>query len=88
MSLLEKYTRGWSFRTNRPSFEEGDEISVFVTGVEAGTPIARIGDTRLRLPDAPEDLVDKRVLLRVTTFDEDSHVGEAEYLRTVGESAF
>jgi len=88
MSLLEKYTKGWSFRTNRPSFEAGDEISVFVTGVEAGTPIARIGDTKLRLPDAPENLVDKRVLLRVTTFDEDSHVGEAEYLRTVGESAF
>jgi hypothetical protein len=88
MSLLEKYTKGWSFRTNKPSFAEGDEISVFVTGVEAGTPIARVGDTKLRIPDAPENLVDKRVLLRVTTFDEDSHVGEATYLRTVGDSAF
>ena len=88
MSLLEKYTKGWSFRTNKPSFAEGDEISVFVTSVEAGTPIARVGDTKLRIPDASENLVDKRVLLRVTMFDEDSHVGEATYLRTVGDSAF
>ncbi|MFB6268352.1 MAG: hypothetical protein ABEH83_00295 [Halobacterium sp.] len=88
MSLLDKYTKGWSFRTNKPSFEEGDEISVFVTGVEAGTPVARVGDTKLRLPDAPDDLLDKRVVLRVTKFDDESHVGEAEYVRTVGESAF
>ncbi|NIB98774.1 hypothetical protein [Halobacterium sp. R2-5] len=88
MSLLEKYTKGWSFRTKTPSFQEGDEISVFVTGVEAGTAVARVGDTKLRLPDADPALVDKRVLLRVTSFDDDEHVGEAEYLETVGESAF
>lgn len=88
MSLLDKYTKGWSFRSNKPSFEEGDEISVFVTGTEADTPIARIGDTRLRIEGGSSDLVDKRVLLRVTKFDESSHTGEAEYLRTVGESAF
>ena len=88
MSLIEKYTKGWSFRTNRPSFEEGDEISVFVTGTEGETPIARVGDSKLRVKNAPRDLVDKRVLLRVTAFDEGDHVGEAEYLETVGESAF
>lgn len=88
MSLLEKYTKGWSFRSNYPSFDVGDEISVFVTGSEDGVPVARIGDTKLRLPDAPENLLDKRVLLRVTEFDEDRHVGDAEYLETIGESAF
>lgn len=88
MSLLEKYTKGWSFRTNTPAFEEGDEISVYVTGIEDGTPVARIGDTKLRVTDAPSELVDKRVLLRVTSFDDDAHVGEAEYLEVVGESAF
>lgn len=88
MSLLSKYTKGWSFRTNKPSFAEGDEIAVFVTGIEGGTPIARIGDTKLRLDDASEDLLDKRVLLRVTEFDETNHVGQAEYLKTIGESAF
>ncbi|MBB6645963.1 DUF7513 family protein [Halobellus ruber] len=88
MSLLEKYTKGWSFRTNKPSFRAGEEISVFVTGVEADDPIARIGDTTLRIRGGSADLVDSRVLLRVTSFDDDSHTGEAEYLETVGESAF
>lgn len=88
MSLLEKYTKGWSFRSNYPSFEAGEELSVFVTAVNDGVPVARIGDSVLRLPDASPDLVDKRVLLRVTSFDDDEHVGEAEYLETVGESAF
>jgi hypothetical protein len=88
MSLIEKYTKGWSFRTNKPSFDAGDEISVFVTGVEDGTPVARIGDSKLRVVDAPDGLVDKRVVLRVTDFDDGDHVGEAAYLRTVGESAF
>lgn len=88
MSLLEKYTKGWSFRTNKPSFSEGDEISVFVTGVEGDDLIARIGDSKLRVTDGSTDLVDKRVLLRVMAFDDDSHTGEATYLKTVGESAF
>lgn len=49
MSVLRKYTEGLGFRTNTPSFDAGDEITVFVTGVESGTPIARIGDSTLRL---------------------------------------
>ncbi|WP_336034625.1 DUF7513 family protein [Halobacterium yunchengense] len=88
MSLISKYTKGWTFRTNKPSFDVDEEVSVFVTGVEDGTPVARIGDSKLRLVDAPDGLVDKRVLLRVTSFDEDAHVGKAEYLETVGESAY
>ncbi|MFC7200279.1 DUF7513 family protein [Halospeciosus flavus] len=88
MSLLQKYLKGWQFRTHTPSFEEGEEMSVFVTGTEDGTPVARIGDTVLELHDAPSDLVDKRVVLRVTYFDETKHRGEAEYIETVGESAF
>jgi len=88
VSLLEKYTKGWWFRTNKPSFATGDEVSVFVTAVDAGTPVARVGDTVLRIPDGDPALVDKRVIVRVTSFDEDDHVGEAEHLRTVGESAF
>ena len=88
MSRFEKFTEGLTFRTNRPTFDVGDELSVFVTGDRDGTPVARIGDTILHLPDESPGLVDKRVLLRVTEFDDDEHVGEAEYLRTVGESAF
>lgn len=88
MSLVRKYLKGWSFRTTHPTFAEGDEISVFITGYENGTPIARVGDTKLRIPNASEDLVDSRVRLRVTQFDENDHVGDAEFLEKVGESAF
>lgn len=88
MSLLEKYLAGWTFRSTTPSFEPGEELSLFVTGYENGVAVARVGDTRLRLPDAPSGLTDKRVRLRVTAFDDDRHVGEATYEETVGESAF
>jgi hypothetical protein len=88
MSLFEKYTEGWSFRSRHPSFDVGDEVSVFVTGAEDGVQLARVGDSKLRIPDAPENSVDTRVLVRVTEFDDEDHVGEAEYLETVGESAF
>lgn len=85
---LSSFFAGIGLRTATPSFESGDEIAAFVTDTEGGVQIARVGDTKLRLSDAPDDLIDKRVRLRVTEFDDDSHVGEAEYLETVGESAF
>jgi hypothetical protein len=88
MSRFDKYLEGWGFRSKYPSFDVGDEISVFVTGSEDGVQLARVGDTKLRIPGAPDDLVDKRVRLRVTEFDDEEHVGEAEYIETVGESAF
>lgn len=89
MSFLEKYTAGWTFRTTTPSFEAGDEVELFVTGREDGVQIARVGDSKLRLDeDAPTGLLDKRVRMRVTSFDDGAHVGEAEYVETVGESAF
>lgn len=89
MSLLKKYLKGWSFRTTRPTFEAGEEISVFITGSEDGSAIARIGDTKLRVQNVPDgEMIDTRVRLRVTQFNENDHVGEAEYVETVGESAF
>ncbi|WP_199174925.1 DUF7513 family protein [Halegenticoccus soli] len=87
-TTLDKYLTGWSFRTTHPSFEVGEEISVFVTGYENGTAVVRVGDTVIRVPDAPDGLLDRRVRVRVTDFAENDHVGEAEYLETVGESAF
>ncbi len=88
MSFVSKYLTGWSFRTTTPSFEEGQEVSLFVTGTRGGTPVARVGDTVLRLSNAPPEAVDSRVRARVTAFDETDHTGEAEYIETVGESAF
>ncbi|WP_134670858.1 DUF7513 family protein [Halorussus marinus] len=88
MSLLEKYLAGIGFRTNTPAFESGQEISAFVTGYDGDTPIARIGDTVLRVEDAPADAVDARALLRVESFDDADHTGTATYLERTGESAF
>ena len=89
MSLLEKYTEGWGFRTRKPSFGVDEELSAFVTGVDDdGVPLVRIGDTVLRLEDGDPGLVDKRVRCRVTAFDADAATGTVVYLETVGESAF
>jgi len=88
MSLFQKYLAGWEFRSNKPSFEAGDEVELFVTGREDGVQVAHVGDSKLRIADAPDGLLDKRVRLEVTSFDDNDHVGEAEYLEVVGESAF
>ncbi|WP_323675359.1 hypothetical protein [Halorubellus sp. PRR65] len=89
MSLLEKYTNGWGFRSRTPSFVVDEELSAFVTGVDDdGTPVVRVGDTVLHLEDGDPGLVDKRVRCRVTAFDEDAATGTVVYLETVGESAF
>jgi hypothetical protein len=88
MSLLEKYLAGWGFRSSKPDFDPGQEITVFVTGYDGDAPVARVGDTVLRIEDAPADVVDTRVRLRVESFDDNDHTGTATYLEYVGESAF
>lgn len=88
MSLLDKYLAGWSFRTNTPAFEPGQEITAFVTGYDGDSPVVRIGDTILRVADAPAEAVDARVRLKVESFDASDHTGTATYLERVGESAF
>jgi len=87
-SLLRKYLKGWSFRSTTPTFEPGDEIEAFLTGVRDGVPIARVGDTVLEVPDAPSGMVDSRIAVRVTGFDAGEHEGTAEFVEKVGESAF
>lgn len=88
MSLLEKYLKGWSFRTSRPSFEPDEELTVIVSEYDDGSPVARIGDTVLHVDDVPPNAIDRRVRVRVTEFDENEHDGRATYLETVGETAF
>ena len=88
MTVREKYLAGLGFRTNTPSFAPGEEISAFVTGYDGGVPVARVGDTVLRVEDAPENALDTRVRLRVEEFDGTAHRGTARYLETVGESSF
>ena len=85
---LGSFLAGVGFRTNTPSFEAGEEITAFVTGVEDGSAVARIGDSKLRVSNAPDGAVDTLVRLRVEGFNDDTHVGQAEYLETVGGSSF
>jgi hypothetical protein len=87
-SLFRKYLKGWSFRSTTPTFEPDQEVAVFVTGVRDGVPVARVGDTVLEIPDAPPEMVDSRVAVRITDFDPDGHTGTAEFIEKVGESAF
>lgn len=86
--MMDHFFEGFGFRTNRPDFDVGDEIEVYVTGMNGTTPVARIGDTVLRVPDAPSDAVDKRVRLRVEEFDDNDHEGEAAFLDVVGAGTF
>jgi hypothetical protein len=78
---VKKLLAGWSFRTSTPDYAVGDELTAFVTGTNGSTPVVRIGDTVIRLPDAAADgLVEKRVRLRVTEFDAQRHEGAGELL--------
>jgi hypothetical protein len=81
---------GVGFRTATPAFDPGDEVTLFVTGSDDAGPVARVGDTRLRVDGVPdgETVVDRKVRLRVESFDAAAHEGRATYLETVGESAF
>jgi len=87
-SFLKKYLEAWSFRSTKPTFEPEQEIEVFVTGIRDGVPVARVGDTMIEVPDAPPEMVDSRVAVRVTDFDESTHHGTAAFVEKVGESAF
>ncbi|TYL39285.1 TRAM domain-containing protein [Natronococcus pandeyae] len=89
MSLFQKYLKGWTFRSTKPSFDVGDEISVFIAktnGTDAG--LAYIGDTKLLVDGAGPETVEKRVRLRVTEFDEAESAGRGEFLEIVGQSSY
>lgn len=55
MSRFSAFTEGWSFRTNKPTFEPGTEITAFVTGRSGDEYVARIGDTILSLDSGDSD---------------------------------
>ncbi|EMA50620.1 DUF7513 family protein [Halococcus salifodinae] len=88
MSRLSALFEGVGFRTNRPTFEPGEELAAFVTGYEDGQALVRIGDTVLWIDDTTPDLVDTQIRLRVEEFDDNDHVGRATVLDTIGDSSF
>ena len=90
MSVFDKFLAGWSFRRSTPAYAAGDVIEVMVTGDgdRPGEVVARIGDSTLRIADAPADAVNTRVVVEVESWDGSAHAGRATYRKTVGESAF
>lgn len=88
MSRRRKFFAGFGFRTNTPSFEPGQEISAFITGYDGDVPVARIGDSKLRVEGAPDGAVDIRAVLKVESFDTGSHTGTATFVEKTGESAY
>ncbi|WP_158057603.1 DUF7513 family protein [Halorussus halophilus] len=88
MSRKRKFFAGIGFRTNTPSFDAGEEISAFITGYDGDVPVARIGDSILRIEGAPDGAVDIRAILKVESFDDSNHTGTATFVEKTGESAY
>lgn len=90
MTLLEKYFKGWRFRSSTPSFDPGDEVSVFVNRYDEpeGVGVARIGDTSLYVEGTGPEHVERRVRVRVTEFDAANASGRGEFVETVGGSSY
>ena len=79
MSRLGAFLAGVGFRTSKPTYSPGDELTVIVTSRDGEDALVRIGDTVLRLPGAADDVtVDEEARIRVTAFDADNATGEAE----------
>ncbi|MFC4406087.1 DUF7513 family protein [Haloarchaeobius iranensis] len=85
MSYLSSVLAGVGFRTRTPAFDPGEEVTAFVSGVQDGAAVIRIGDSRLSLPgvEDPDVLVDERVRVRVEEFDETSHSGSGVLVEVV-----
>jgi ABC-type molybdate transport system ATPase subunit len=90
MSLFQEFFSDWQLRTATPRLEQDQEATVVVTDYDQkrDAPVVRIGDTRLRIEDTQQDLVDMTVRIRVTDFDADKHVGTAELLEITGETMY
>jgi hypothetical protein len=75
MSLFES----WTFRSARPTFEAGEELSVYLTAFDraSGKGEARIGDSILEVSGARADQIDELVVVKVESFDEQTHRGVA-----------
>jgi hypothetical protein len=83
VSLLDSLLAGLTFRTATPDFEPGEEFTAYVTGADRDGALVRVGDSTLRLDDGDGSLVDRRVRLRVASFDANTHEGRAELLSVV-----
>lgn len=90
MSLFDKYLTGWQFRTTTPQFEPGEVISLIVTDYdnEADVAVARVGDSRVHIENTQPGIVDMKVKIEITDFDDSDHVATAELVEIIGETMY
>lgn len=77
---MSKWFSTWTFRSARPEFAPGEEITVYLTEYDqaTGTGRARVGDSVLEISGLSSAArVDELVDLRVESFDPDSSRGRA-----------
>lgn len=84
------FLKSWQFRSSRPDFEEGETIELYATGFEPESKnlLARVGDSLLRVNGGTEDMVDRKLKVKVTEFDKSDSRGEAELLEAFESSEF
>lgn len=72
----------WTFRSAHPTFEAGEELTVYLTTIDAdtGRAEARIGDSILEVSGARAEQLDQLVTLKVDSFDASSHRGRAQLI--------
>lgn len=88
MSRLGKFFEGVGFRTAHPAFEPGEEVTVIITGLDGDAALVRVGDTILRVEDAPASALNAKARIRISSFDATTHTGDAELLSVVGDGTF
>lgn len=88
MSLIDKYFKGWEFRTSKPTLEPGTEVNVFVNHYDDDVGIANIGDTRLYIEGVGPEHVEQRVRVEVTEFNENNSTGRGTFQQVVGQSSY
>lgn len=90
LTFLNGYLEGLAFRTSTPSFDVGAELTLFVTDYDEtdDVAVARVGESRLAIPDATADAVGNRARITVTEFDDTVYRGQAELHETLDGGAF
>jgi len=80
MSVLDKFLNGFSFRTSHPSFEEGEQITAYMTGYSEGPKqgVIRVGDTVITVRNASPEQVGKLVTVELQSFYPSEHRGTAK----------
>lgn len=76
---MSKWFSTWTFRSARPEFAPGEEITVYLTEFDeaTGSGRARIGDSVLEVAGASAAQLDGLVDLRVESFDPNTSRGRA-----------